>query len=106
MKINKIFKNSLIFTVLGLKRNITGALGSILLLVFNVMLGILCLSFNFIIPLMLPLVYYMGTSLYISTYSVYPVIDKYMIEPYKQAHPEEFSYGDDEYDDSEETVTE
>jgi len=89
MKTFKIFKNALIFTVLGIKRNLVGALGSILLLVFNITLGILCLSFNFIIPLMLPLVYFIGLSYYISTYSVYPVIDKYMIEPYKKAHPEE-----------------
>ena len=98
MKITKIFKNSLIFTVLGLKRNLVGTLGSALLLVFNIFLGIVCMSFNFIIPLMLPIVYYLGVSHYISAYSVYPVIDKYMIEPYKQAHPEEFETYDD-FDD-------
>lgn len=95
MKITKIFKNSLIFTVLGLKRNLAGTLGSALLLVFNIFLGVVCMSFNFIIPLMLPIVYYLGVSHYISTYSVYPVIDKYMIEPYKKAHPEEFETYDD-----------
>ena len=101
MKIPKIFKNALIFTVLGLKRNLVGAVGSILLLTLNVAIGILCMSFNFIIPLMLPLVYYIGASYYISAYSVYPVIDKYMIEPYKQAHPEEFeSYDDEDFEES------
>jgi len=89
MKIFKIFKNALIFTVLGIKRNLLGSLSSILLLVLNIILGIVCLNFNFIIPLILPLVYFIGMSLYISAYSVYPVIDKYMIEPYKKAHPEE-----------------
>ena len=89
MKISKIFKNALIFTVLGIKRNFVGSLCSFLLFVLNAALGIVCISFNFIIPLMLPLVYFIGMSLYISTYSVYPVIDKYMIEPYKKAHPEE-----------------
>ena len=101
MKISKILKNSLIFTVLGIKRNLVGAIGSILLLALNVVIGMLCMSFNFIIPLMLPLVYYIGTSNYISAYSVYPVIDKYMIEPYKKAHPEEFVSYDDDYDDDE-----
>jgi len=89
MKILKIFKNALIFTVLGIKRNLLGSVSSIILFVLNIMLGIVCLSFNFIIPLILPLVYFIGMSLYISAYSVYPVIDKYMIEPYKKAHPEE-----------------
>ena len=56
---------------------------------------------------MLPLVYYIGASSFISTYSVYPVIDKYMIEPYKQAHPEEFSYDEDDgYDDPDDAETE
>ena len=89
MKTSKIFKNALIFTVLGLKRNLVGALGSLLLLAVNIALGILCMGFNFIIPLMLPLVYFIGTSNYISAYSVYPVIDKYMIEPYKKPEVDE-----------------
>lgn len=88
IKTTKIFKNALIFTVLGIKRNLLGSLGSVLLLAVNVFIGILCMSFNFIVPLILPLVYYMGASLYISTYSAYPVIDKYMIEPYRKSHPE------------------
>ena len=91
MKIIKILKNALIFTVLGIKRNLVGGIGNALLLVFNLVLGIFCMSFNFIVPLMLPLLYYFGFSSYSSAYSVYPVIDRYMIEPYKKSHPEEFS---------------
>lgn len=88
IKTTKIFKNALIFTVLGIKRNLLGSFGSILLLVLNVLIGILCMSFNFIIPLILPLVYYMGASMYISAYSAYPVIDKYMIAPYRKNQSE------------------
>lgn len=91
MKIIKILKNALIFTALGIKRNFIGALGNFLILALNLILGILCMSFNFIVPLMLPLLYYFGFSSYVSAYSVYPVIDQYMIEPYKKAHPEEFA---------------
>ena len=96
MKIVKILKNALIFTVLGIKRNFVGSLGNALVLVLNLMLGIFCMSFNFIIPLILPLLYYFGFSSYASAYAVYPVIDQYMIEPYKKAHPEEFQTDDDE----------
>lgn len=96
MKISKIFKNALIFTVLGIKRNLVGSLGSLLILVLNILLGIFCLSFNFIIPLILPIIYFIGLSIYISSYSVYPIIDKYMIEPYKKAHPDEFAEETDE----------
>lgn len=93
IKIVKLLKNSLIFTVLGIKRNLVGSLGAAVLLGVNIALGVLCMGVNFIIPLMLPLVYYFATSLYISTYSVYPVIDKYMIQPYKKNHPEVESDG-------------
>ena len=96
MKIIKILKNALIFTVLGIKRNFIGSLGNFFILALNLILGILCMSFNFIIPLMLPLLYYFGFSSYVSAYSVYPVIDQYMIEPYKKAHPEEFATEDGE----------
>lgn len=99
IKLLKLFKNSLIFTVLGIKRNLLGALGAVVLLGVNVTLGVLCMNVNFIIPLMLPLVYFFATSLYISTYSVYPVIDKYMIAPYKKAHPAPEPPEDDDGDD-------
>ena len=99
IKLLKLFKNSLIFTVLGIKRNLLGALGAVVLLGVNVTLGVLCMNVNFIIPLMLPLVYFFATSLYISTYSVYPVIDKYMIAPYKKAHPDPEPPEDDDGDD-------
>lgn len=89
IKITKIFKNALIFTVLGIKRNLVGGAGSLLLMAVNLALGFWALNINFIVPLMLPLLYYMGTSLYISAYSSYPVIDKYMIAPYKKPEPEE-----------------
>ena len=91
MKILKILKNALIFTVLGIKRNVIGSISNAMILILNIFLGIFCMSFNFIVPLFLPLLYYFGFSSYVSAYSVYPVIDKYMIEPYKKAHPEEFS---------------
>lgn len=84
IKISKIMKNALIFTVLGIKRNLVGTLGSIVLLAVNIAIGILCLNINFIIPLLLPLVYFIASDAYISTYAVYPVIEKYMITPYSE----------------------
>ena len=89
IKITKILKNALIFTVLGLKRNLVGGAGSLILMIINLLIGFWALNINFIVPLILPLIYYMATSLYISAYSAYPVIDKYMIAPYKKPEPEE-----------------
>ncbi len=80
----KIIKNALIFTALGIKRNIMGLLGIALLVGLNVLLIMVTLPIGISIMLILPLVYLMGTVGFISTYVAYPVISKYMIEPYEK----------------------
>ncbi len=79
----KMFKNGLIFSTLGLKRNVMAALGKVLINIVNIALIMLLLPLNIAVPLVLPLVYYFATSAYISAYAYYPVIEKYMITPYK-----------------------
>jgi len=81
----KILKNCLIFTVLGIKRNLLGLLGLILLIVLQVALIFLLLPVGISIPLVLPLVYFMAVAGFIQTYAAFPVIDKYMIAPYAEA---------------------
>jgi len=81
LKTWKIIKNSLIFAVLGIKRNIMAALGIGAVLLANFFLFYLLAPLNFIFPLILPLFYFMAVSGYIATYAAYPVIEKYMIEP-------------------------
>ena len=78
----KILKNSLIFTALGIKRNIMAYLGIILIIVLQVFLIILALSYGISVFLILPFVYIMALVGFITTYAAYPVIDKYMIAPY------------------------
>ena len=89
IKISKIIKNALIFTVLGIKRNLLALLGIALILALNIVLIILCLPTGFSLPIVLPFVYLMGTLSFISTYAAYPVIDKYMIAPYANKSTEE-----------------
>ncbi len=84
----KILKNALIFSVLGFKRNFMAVLGIILLLALHIALVILLLPYGISIPIVLPFVYIMATFLFISTYAAYPIIDKYMIEPYKNEDAE------------------
>lgn len=79
----KIIKNALIFTALGIKRNIMALLGIALLLAINLVLIMFTLPMGISLMLVLPLVYLMGTLGFISTYAAYPVISKYMIEPYE-----------------------
>ena len=78
----KIFKNALIFTVLGIKRNLMAILGIVLLIVIHVALIILALTYGLAAFIVLPLVYIIAMFAFISTYAAYPIIDRYMIAPY------------------------
>jgi uncharacterized membrane protein YesL len=82
LSIFKILKNALIFTILGIKRNLIALLGILLIIAINVGLIWLCLPSGFSLPIVLPFVYLMGTILFITTFAAYPVIDKFMIKPY------------------------
>ena len=88
MKLSKIFKNALIFIVLGIKRNIMALLGLALLTAFAVVLVVLFLPMGLGVTLVLPLIYYLGVCAFIYTYAAYPVIKKYMIDPVAPAEPE------------------
>ena len=83
LTIPKILKNALIFSVLGIKRNVMAFLGLILLISLNLFLIILLFPMGISIPVVLPLLYIMATIGFIGTYAAYPIIDRYMIEPYE-----------------------
>ena len=94
MKITKILKNALIFTVMGFKRNIMALLGMALLTgvfaVLIIVLGRLVPAF-FILPFLCLL----GFCGFMYTFAAYPVIQKYMIDPVQKpaapAAPEEIA---------------
>lgn len=77
----KIIKNSLIFTALGIKRNLMATIGLIAIAAINIALIMVLMPMNIILPLLLPLFYFIGTSFFIKAYAAYPVIEKYMISP-------------------------
>ena len=83
MKTIKIFKNSLIFSILGIFRNLIGLVGIVLLLAFHIVLILWLVPMGISIPLILPFVYIVSFIAFISVYAAYPVIDKYLIAPYK-----------------------
>ena len=80
MKLSKIFKNALIFTVMGFKRNILALLGmgtlTAIFAVLIIFLGRMIPAF-FIIPFLCLL----GFCGFMYTFAAYPVIEKYMIAP-------------------------
>lgn len=87
MKIKKMFKNALIFSVLGIKRNLLGALGIVLLVALHLAF-IIATPISFVVPVILPIVYIFAAIGFITTYAAYPIIDRYMIAPY-QSNSEE-----------------
>ena len=79
----KILKNALIFAILGIKRNIMGILGIVLLIAIHIMLIVLLIPYGISIPIVLPFVYALAVIGFIGTYAAFPVIQKYMIDPYQ-----------------------
>lgn len=82
LKTLKLFKNALIFAVLGVKRNVMALLGIVLIIAVNLLLIVGGLSIGLATPVILPLFYLLGVSGFITTYAAYPIIQKYMIDPY------------------------
>ena len=85
LKTVKILKNALIFSILGIFRNLVAIIGIVLFIAIHVLLIIWLLPLGVTIPLVLPLVYSVAIISFISVYAAYPVIDKYMIAPYNNA---------------------
>ena len=80
MKLGKILKNALIFTIMGIKRNLMAILGMGLLVVI---FGALILFLGRILPavIILPFLCLLGFCGFMYTFAAYPVIQKYMIDP-------------------------
>ena len=78
----KILKNALIFSILGIKRNLMALIGIIVLLIIHVALIFLFLPMGVSIPLIIPFFYVPAAVGFMATYAAYPVIDRYMIAPY------------------------
>ena len=84
----KILKNSLIFTLIGFKRNILAFLGIALLVFVNFCLIVMG---GFLLPfgIAFPLVLLFSNCSYMSAYAAYFKIKEIMIDPYYREHPEE-----------------
>ncbi len=88
LSVFKIFKNSLIFSLVGFKRNILALLGIILLIILEVIFlfgvgGIL-------VPLAVaaPLAVLFSTFAFMKVYAAYFKVKEIMIDPYLAEHPE------------------
>ena len=89
LSIFKQFKNALIFTLLGFKRNILALLGCFLLTLFELM--VLFTAGGILVPLAiaLPMVFAFSGCAYMKVFAAYYRIKDIMIDPYLEEHPEE-----------------
>ncbi len=81
IKLTKLFKNALIFTVLGIKRNIMAVLGIAVTSALVLGLNILLLQYKIAVGIIIPFLFFLAATAFMYTYAAYPVIQRYMIDP-------------------------
>ena len=89
MKLGKILKNALIFTVLGIKRNILALLGILMLVAISVALIVFLVPMKLAFVILLPFLCLLAFCGFMYTYAAYPVLQKYMIDPVVKKPAEE-----------------
>lgn len=96
MSVYKILKNSLIFTLLGIKRNILALLGTLVFILFELMF--LFSSGGILLPLAVaaPLAIMFSAMAYMKVFASYFKIKEIIIDPYNAEHPEIHPEVDDE----------
>lgn len=88
ISIYKMFKNALIFTALGIKRNLMAALGVVLCIALWAAMAIIGLQSTLGFLIIIPAFIMFALIAFISVYCAYPVIKKYMIDPIPTADPD------------------
>ena len=89
LSLYKLLKNSLIFALLGFKRNIMATLGIILLVVINLFLAFGTGGLLMAAAILLPFVLLFSNGAFMSTYAAYFKIKEIMIDPYENEKPAE-----------------
>lgn len=110
LKLRHIYRNALIFAILGLPRNIL-----ITAVIAAMVVGTLYCPGGFLaIPLLLMIIIVFSFVSYLCSFAAYPMLDKYLIQPYYKkeaeaaekkaaaAEGETFSFEADELDDADE----
>ncbi len=79
IKIKKIFKNALIFSILGIKRNLMAFLAIALIIALNIALIVIFMPLGIVVPIIFPFIYLLPTVNLFISYGAFPVIEKFMI---------------------------
>ena len=87
MKLGKILKNALIFTMLGIWRNLLAVLGIALLVGMSAAAIVYLVPLKIAVVIIIPILCLLAFCGFMYTYAAYPVIQKYMIDPVKKPAP-------------------
>lgn len=85
MSIWKIIKNSFLLTALGFKRNLIGIIGAVIFLVSYIYSYLFLPQFAILLLCM----FVFSFLTYLGVYCGYPVVKRYVIDPYYDEHPDE-----------------
>lgn len=96
LSVLKILKNSLIFALLGIKRNVIALLGIVVCLAFEIMFFMVAALLP--VAVAAPLAVLFASLAYMKVYAAYFKIKEIMIDPYKAEHPE--LYPEPEYEEA------
>ena len=78
LPLRKILKNSFIFALIGIKRNLAGLFGSLAVIILNLTLYVYIMPLGGLMPFFITL----SLCTFITTYAAWPNIKKIMIDPY------------------------
>ena len=93
LSLSKIFKNALIFSILGFKRNILAFLGIIGVVVVNYIIMQLLLPVGIILPFLISV----ALCMFMATYAAWPILQRFMIDAYNHPAEELEEDSDEEY---------
>lgn len=92
MKNFKIIKNSFIFSILGIKRNIMALIGIVAFIAIHIALIMLLISGPLGFTVILPAIYILPVTAFMAGYASFPIIDRYLIAPYAAEESDDFVY--------------
>lgn len=90
LSIPKLFKNALIFSILGAGRNLLSSIGCLAVILLNLFIFVTFMPVGLILPFILTI----AVCLFIDAYAAWPKIQSVMIDPYVGMDDD-----DDEYED-------
>lgn len=99
LSIFKMFKNALIFAVIGFKRNALALVGCALLIALEIVFIISAGGILVSLGIALPLAIMFSAMAYMKVFAAYYEIKRKMIDPYYAAHPEELEQNEFSSDD-------